>query len=262
LNWVIIGLFLIAIWALAVASWREYLRAYQLNDSRWRTACRHLGMLLVGKYIPGGIFGFMMRIYDQPKEQRQRLLWASLADQSCGVAMPVIMGICMMVIESQRNGLWSIALLPIPILAAMGIRALHRIVRHLPLASRYTPPLNAPSTGALCFATSMQLFQVIAWSGLVAIVAQQLYGLDIHAACGLAGAYLLAVAAGMLIVFLPSGIGAREAALVTLSAPWLELSQAIYLAALLRVLSSILDILAGAISAAISPRKEEHEQST
>ncbi|MNM43633.1 hypothetical protein D3C81_545140 [compost metagenome] len=258
-SWIAIASLLATIWILAVSSWRFYLRAYRLGDTRWRTACRHLGLLLIGKYIPGGIFGFLMRIYDQPKAQRQKLFWASLADQCTGIAMPAILGICLLLIGEQHNWLWAIPLLLLPLAAVIGTSLLHRLTQHLPRLLRHADPMTTPSARTLHLAATIQLGQIGIWAALTMHLAQQLYGLDVYAACGVAGAYLLAVTAGMLVIFLPSGIGAREAALLALTTPWLDLPQAIHLAALLRVLSSLLDVFAGICSTVIDSKENKNE---
>jgi len=259
IQWALIALLLVLIWILAVASWHAYLRSYSISDARWRTAARQLGLLLIGKYLPGGIFGFLMRLYDSPKEQRHKLLWASLADQGCGIALPILLGLLILFVVIRESWPAAVLLLALPFLAVFGIELMQHCATRIPWISRYTgSPMMAPWRSLLP-ATTLQLAQIIAWVGLVTFLASQLYGLDSHEALCVAGAFLLAVSAGMLVVILPSGIGAREAALVALASQWIETNQAIHLAALLRIIGSVLDVLAGLAAAAIESGRPKDE---
>src|SRR5690606_16560486 len=103
-------------------------------------------------------------------------------------------------------------------------------------------------------AATLQFILQTVWVTTIIVVAGQLFDLDFHAALGMAGAFLLAVAAGMLVVIAPGGIGVREAALVGLTSAWLDTVQAVFLSALLRILSTMLDLLAG-IAAGLLERK-------
>ncbi len=250
-HWIYAGFLLTLILLFAIASWRTYLRAYLLNEADWHTATRQLGLLLIGKYIPGGIFGFLLRIYDQPRTQRLKLLWASIADQSIGLGTTTLVAGVLMATASQRNWLWMILILPIPLLANAGIVLLHHCAKWVPWLSRHTNTAPDAHNGQLCLAASFQLCQAVTWAVLVAMLTTQLYDLPPYAAIGTAGAYLLAVGAGMLMVFLPGGIGAREAALTALASPWIDLPQALYLGALMRILTSLVDVAAGAGSATL-----------
>lgn len=249
-GWVLISVLLAGIWLLATASWRTYLRAYALQDTSWTTAARQLGLLLIGKYLPGGIFGFLMRIYDQPQEQRRKLFHASLVDQCSGLALPILLGLLLTFMALHEA--WPAALLLplLPTVAVAAIMTMHAMARHVPKISAHFE--NAPPPRReLLLATSLQLLQVISWAALAAFLTTQLYGLNTQSALGVSGAYLLAVSGGMLVIILPSGIGAREAILVALGSHWIETNQAIHLAALLRILSSAVDVVAGAAAAAI-----------
>ncbi|WP_312226383.1 lysylphosphatidylglycerol synthase domain-containing protein [Stutzerimonas nitrititolerans] len=252
LQFVYIAILLLLIWLLAVSSWRAYLQAYALAETSWRTAIRQLGLLLMGKYIPGGIFGFVMRIYDQPKTQRQKLLLASIADQCTGLGTTILFGGALFLTATSRNWLWATLALSLPALSSIGVNLLQYCVRLTPWASRLTPISEKPRNGHLRLAATFQLGQATAWAGLTTLLAIHLYNLDIYTAVGVAGAYLLAVGTGMLIIFLPGGIGAREASLAALAATWIDLPQALYLGALMRILTSLVDVLAGTCSMAVN----------
>jgi len=191
-----------------------------------------------------------MRIYDQPQEQRRKLFQASLVDQGSGLLLPILLGL--LLITMAFHEAWTAALL-LPILPAATVTAIMTIrtlAEHIPKISAQLDN-SPPPRRDLLLATTLQLIQIIGWAILATFLATQLYGLNIHAALGVSGAYLLAVSGGMLVIFLPSGIGAREAILVAIASYWIETNQAIHLAALLRILSSAVDVLAGTAASAI-----------
>lgn len=249
MGWACAACLLVGGWAFAVMAWRWYLLAYIGQVPRWRTAMRQIGLLLIGKYIPGGVFGFLARLYDQTGASRQRLFWAGLAEQSVGVAMPTALG-GVLYLAAIWHMVWLCMALALPLLAVVGIHLLHRLATWLPWLRRHAIA-EVPAWRMLLLAATGQLAQLLFWVALAAMLAHALFGLGIQAALGVAGAFLLAVAAGMLVVVVPGGIGVREVALVGLASRWVEMPQAIFLTALLRILSSALDLAAGGVAAVI-----------
>lgn len=253
-SWAWVALLLLLGWGLAAASWRRYLHAYTGQLPGWGMAVRQLGLLLVGKYVPGGVFGFLARMYDQTNAPRKQLFWAGLSEQAVGVGMPLALGGALYLAASRHNVAWLALILFLPLLAIAGIRLLHRLAAYLPwLRLHVLPP---PPWRRLLPATLLQVTQLLAWVALVAMLSRQLHGLDGLASLGIAGAFLLAVAAGMIVMVVPGGIGVRETTLIGLSSHWLGISQAIFLTAFLRLLSSLLDVFAGLLATAAGTRGE------
>ena len=248
-TWLAVAVMLVATWGLAVMAWRRYLLAYTAQLQGWRASMRQLGLLLVGKYVPGGVFGFLARLYDEPAAPRERLFWAGLAEQSVGLAMAIAMGGVLYLAAQRQATAWLLLVLALPAVAVPGLRLLQRSAGSLPWLRQYSPGAVLPDRRQLLLATTLQLSQLLAWAGLILVLVHSLFGLHGHAALGIAGAFCLAVAAGMLAVFAPGGIGVREATLVVLVSPWLDTKQAIFLSALLRLLGTLLDMFAGALAA-------------
>ncbi|WP_298580307.1 lysylphosphatidylglycerol synthase domain-containing protein [uncultured Luteimonas sp.] len=247
-TWILLSVLLGLSWFLAVAAWRQYLAAYTGDRAAWRLAVRQIGILLVGKYVPTGVFGFVARLYDEPGARRGPLLWAGIAEQSIGVAMPVCFGGLLLLLAHTGHPAW-IALVPVlPAFALGGLLILHRVAGRIPLLRRYP---NGPEPGRLraLQAAALQLGVQVAWAGAILVLVSALFGVDPYAACGVAGAFGLAIAAGMLVVFVPGGIGVREAVLIGLAAPWLGTSQALFVAGLLRIFSTVVDLVGGAAAA-------------
>lgn len=253
--WLYLVLLLAAGWLFAVMSWRQYLQAYTQHDPGWRVAMRQVGLLLVGKYVPGGVFGFLARMYDEPGAPRLRLFWAGLAEQVVALAMPLALGGLLYLTASQRNLGWLCLIVLLPLLGLVGVGLLHRLAVRLPWLSSRIASAEVPDGWMLLAAIVVQLVQQLVWVALVAILVRELFGLDIYAALGVAGAFWWGVVLGMMVVFVPSGIGVREAALIGLASIWLDTTQAVLISASLRLLSTMLDAGAGCVAAALGSRR-------
>lgn len=258
--WAAVVLMLILCWWLSVMAWRGYVRAYTGRPLDWRIAMRQLGLLLVGKYIPGGVFGFLARLHDDPLAPRERLFWAGLVEQIIGVAMPAVLGSVLYLAARQQAYAWLGLISSLPLLAVGGAWLLHRFATGLQWLGRRVGAIRSPAWRQLLSATTLQLAQQLVWAALVIALTQSLFGLDGYSALGVAGAFWWAVAVGMLAVFAPGGIGVREIALIGLASPWLDMKQAIFLSALLRILSSVMDVGAGVIAASVRGKIERENK--
>lgn len=253
-TWAFSVMLLVAGWLFSIMAWRRFLQAYTEQDPGWLMAMRQVGLLLVGKYVPGGVVGFLARMYDEPGVPRLRLFWAGLAEQAVGMAMSLALGGVLYLSASLHNLGWMCLIVLLPLLGLSGAWLLHFLAARLPRVRRYVVASELPNGWSLLSAISVQLVQQLAWAALVAVLARELFGLGIHAALGVAGAFWWGVALGMLALFVPGGIGVREAALVGLASIWLDTTQAILLSALLRLLSTLLDAAAGGVAAMLGPR--------
>lgn len=255
--WAACSLCMLIAWACLAMAWRETVAAIAgLRLSR-STAARQLGLLLVGKYAPGGVFGFLARIYDgDGTSLRASLAAAGLFEQMLGLSVLTATGAVLYVAGTTRMAWPLIGLLPIAWLAVVACRVVLRGLRLLPIAPlRVTlGALHNSSTrqqGILCAAALTQA-SVLGWMAIVMLLAMVGFDLDLLPAVGVAGAFAVAMTAGILALFAPGGIGVREAAMVALTAPWLELDAALILAASLRLLSVAFDLWAGSFAALLS----------
>lgn len=173
--------------------------------------------------------------------------------------MPVALGGTLYLAGWQQNFAWLGLAAPLPLLAVAGLWLLHRFAAVLPWVRNHVEGSEAPAWRQLCMATTFQFIQQVVWAALIAVLVHALFGTSGYSALGIAGSFCLAVAAGMLAVFAPGGIGVREAALIGLASPWLGTTQAIFLSALLRILSSVMDVVAGMMSALSGYKKTDRE---
>src|SRR5690606_16848412 len=136
-TWASVGMLLVAGWLFAVIAWRRFLRAYTEQDPGWLMAMRQVGLLLVGKYVPGGVVGFLARMYDEPGVPRLRLFWAGLAEQVVAMAMSLALGGVLYLTASRHNLGWMCLVVLLPLLGFAGVWLLHRLATRLPRGRRY-----------------------------------------------------------------------------------------------------------------------------
>lgn len=246
-GWLLIGGCLTLSWMFAVMAWRHYLWAYADQDPGWRVSMRQVGLILVGKYLPGGVFGFLARLYDQPLAPRRQLFWAGLVEQVVGVGILGALGGVLLISGLLGTG-WLILAFLLPPFAIVGVAGLHFLASSLPWVRERIGSTPFPSSRTLLPAVVLQLLQQGVWVALIVVLGGELFSLSGFAVWGVAGAFLLAVGLGMLVVFIPGGIGVREAVFMVLASCWIEVHQAILLAAMLRLLAVCLDAGSGAIS--------------
>lgn len=255
-GWIIVGLSMAVSWVLAVSAWRAYARAYTGLSMSLRSGLRQSGLLLVGKYVPGGVFGFLARLLDGPREQHGDLVVAGLSEQVVGLFTAVAMGL-ILYIGARMNEVGILAAsCGVPFASLLIVACLHRALRFgwfrsVLRVERVPSPLALP----LLFGVALQWMQCAIWSVLVVYLSSVVFGIDLLSAIGVAGAFGVAVGAGMLVVMAPGGIGVREGVLSFLALLWLSAGQAILLAAMMRLVTTLLDLLAGAVAFSLGNRR-------
>lgn len=259
---VLMTICMVSIWVLTVASWRQVMHAYGGAPITTTVAARHLALLLLGKYLPGGVWGFIARLSDSASQRPLASMFAAgIAEQWLGlVSMSVLAALGVLAAREQQIAwLWMAALAPVVAVATLVLmhRCLHLVGRLLP--SRW-PRLQALPTDVawnqrLWKATVLTVLQQALILGVVVSVATPAFALDVPASVAVAGCYGLSVVAGVLVVFVPGGILVREAVFVTLSSHWLEAGQAIALAAGLRLVFTVFDLLAGILASGLQLRR-------
>lgn len=257
-DWITMLALMLLCCGLGIASWQQYLSAYTHQPAQLSTASRQHGLLLVGKYLPGGIFGFLARIYDGPTTTRRQTFWAGLVEQANGLCMIFLIGALLYTCASS-NRLWPLLMLPtLPLLAIGGSWALHNLPLPFTWLRSHHPDQHRPRWGTLGRAASIQFIQLLTWAGLAYWAASQFNDNSLQAWLGLTGAFMLAVGLGIIAFFIPGGIGVRETAFVALCTPWNLGEQAIVLAAVMRIISTGIDVIAGTIGTlASSPYKRQ-----
>lgn len=241
-EWAGLFVWMLAQLTLSASAWRCYVAAYGGAWIRWPTAFRHLGLLLVGKYIPGGVFGFVARLYAADPGLRSRQLAAGVSEQLIGAGIATGLGGLCYLAAWTRNAAWLAAIVLLPWLALGAIKLVFGVLARM--HSKWGLPAST-NDRALLLAAASSLVQQMLWGVVVGWLAWAAFGASGYAALGAAGAYGIAVGAGILVLISPGGIGVREGAMTAFAGIWLGVDQALVLAAMLRLLSVGMDLIAG-----------------
>jgi uncharacterized membrane protein YbhN (UPF0104 family) len=244
--------FAIAALGARAGAWRRYVRAFIGTEPGLADAAYQSWLMLVAKYVPIMIAGFVARVASYAAHApAHRVVLATLTELMGAVGAATLIGLGCLAIFRFPLGTPAIvaaALVGAWLVPRVLIQLLDLVARwrHLgPVRSVFA--IGLENQRELRAAFAMQLLQWLALGGFVAtsahVVAPALAAPVLLAICG---AYALAVVLGIAIVFLPGGIGAREAAFVWLASAFVDTPEALRLAMALRVAMSLLDLIAGA----------------
>ena len=235
---------------LSVLLWRLLLYTQTGHTISRSAALAGTAALMIGKYIPGKVLGLVGRISTVSRKiDSKAAVSAAVIEQAYLLTSLLLLSI-LALISMTENYL-------LPLLLAMLVLAIMYFPRTLgKQLSNLRRATFKPYGDALMKLTpqiSLELFAyaLLAVVGIIATAwfAVDLIGLDPTPTerLGLAGAYALGITAGMLVVIIPGGIGVRETSFILLAEGLIGHEQAIALAALLRLINVLADLLTGII---------------
>jgi hypothetical protein len=209
----------------------------------------------LGKYVPGSVWAYLlqMELGKRYGVGRARVFAASLFAAGVGVVASLVLGVAALPVVTQghRPLLWLFLLLPI------GLVCLHprvmtalasfvfRVLRKPPLAHKLSYSAVARSFGwALA---SYSFFGLHLW-----LLANSLVNPGVSLIILCAGTIAIGMTAGLFAVFLPSGVGVREAVVVAALATVVSSGQATGLAFASRTIFTVGDLLVAGIAAVVA----------
>lgn len=234
----------------------------------WRTSLEELGSSVrvrqaskiyligqLGKYVPGSVWALFAQtqLARRVGVPRSRAMAASIVAVSINLVTGLTVGI-LVVPSVAHNDAW---------------RYLAVVALFLVLAASLSPPLLTRLVDLLMrILKRPPLDRPVSWTGMLkasgwSLVSWLAYGLALWVIAFAAGApaagslplclagIALAMNAGFIVVMAPSGIGVREAVLVAALAPVLDTSAALAVALVLRLLFTLADLVAAAVSAPV-----------
>lgn len=242
--WALVSAMAMQVIAVFVATgvWRQVVRISAGLDIRWSGAALQVCLNLVGKYLPGKVWGFALRhrtLTGAGTTNRQAasalaLEQASLLATACVVSIPAIM-----VLARDAPDLLVPAMIGSSVL--IGLLVSRRPRRWILGALSVTP-----AKGLVSRIVGLSLLQWTVSGTCMILIAHGLgVALDGGTAVILASAVPAAVVAGMLAFFVPGGIGVREGVLVLLCGPAIGPAPALACALALRILATARDVLCG-----------------
>lgn len=215
-----------------------------------------VGFMLVGKYLPGKVWGVAIRALTSNKYNipARKVIEASFIEQILTLYIASVMGLAVYFwYWSPALSLISLFLLILfgHIIFNVGLDILFRISYRI---RKYLKLVDAKqSMRSISFLDFIKL--VALYGSLWVIIAIILYvltdsfGLDLTTESFIAffGAYMVAVAVGFLALIAPGGIGVRESVFVAMTSIIIDINVAIQLALIFRVWNSLYDIFAATI---------------
>lgn len=241
-----------------VFSFIAVLAGISITPLMWRTMIADLGTPVrvsdaskiylvgnLGKYVPGSVWAFLvqMELAKAVGVTRARAFTASLVVVGLSVVTSLVVGALALpaILNGHRAYLWLFVVLPFG-LALLHPRVLTWLVSLVLRALRHAP-LSRPLTGAatiritgLAVAVSL-LFGLHLWLLAAALGSPGWAGLLLCV-----GTISLAMTAGVLAFFLPSGIGVREVVIVAALTTVLSAGNALALAVVSRVMFILVDL--------------------
>lgn len=204
------------------------------------------------KYIPGQVGSLLNKVlWGQRKGISRTLILISfiyenvflqLASIIPSVAI-LLVGLGVAVFQSNVLTVVLPLLAVIPLIAVLNRRFFHALMSFA--SRRFTkqelpPEFFLPTRSTILYLVEFLLPRVINGAGFV-LVAASFLDVPVEHWLPLAAAYVLAGAIGILAVFVPSGLGVREAVVFLFALQYMTPAQAVLLSLLARLLSTIAD---------------------
>jgi glycosyltransferase 2 family protein len=212
----------------------------------------------LGKYVPGAVWAFAAQVelghdYLVPRRRGFASVVVSLA-----VTVSVGLGLALLTLpvaspEIARHYWWVLAALPL-VIAALCPPALGALLDRLLAVLHRAPLERRPSFLGLAKAVAWNLAGWLMLGLQVWILLPGIAGLHGRTLLLCIGGYALAFSAGLLLVILPGGIGARDLILIAALATLLPYGSASAVAIMTRVGTTVTDLALGAVGVALGRR--------
>ncbi len=245
-------------WLIASIAWRHLLRISTAKTISLTDSFLHVSMLLVGKYVPGKIWGMFARglhlaQYEIAAPQSIRATYLEqLISTHAGIAMGGILWMAALDAPYQWAA-WIAGVASVPVVPLIHDRALYLVLPWL--KSRWHLVRESLAFGQLPAQSYAEMFTfyIFDWASVGGILVFLFLTfvdapLTLETTCLLLGANALGMIAGFFAFFAPGGLGVREGVIVAILTLAMPLSDAALLAVLLRLWLTTSDILCGGIT--------------
>jgi uncharacterized membrane protein YbhN (UPF0104 family) len=209
----------------------------------------------LGKYVPGAVWAFAAQVelghdYQVPRRRSFASVVVSLA-----VTVGVGLGLALVMLpaaspEIARHYWWALAVLPL-VIVALCPPALGTLLDRMLAVLHRAPLERRPSFPGLARAAAWNLAGWLMLGLQVWVLLPGIAGLHGSTLLLCIGGYALAFSVGLLLVVLPSGIGARDLILIAALATLLPYGSASAIAIMTRVGTTITDLALGAVGIAL-----------
>ena len=244
------GLFFLSvatIYALSLFLWCFFFALFGQRRNR-KDAFIDMGFIAIGKYVPGKIWGLLLRgsIEQQQIKLDKNKAAISVMEQIFSLCLGVIL---VALLLSFRHYLDHLPVFVFCFFCTAGIS-----VSVLPIASWCTSRIKQLSIQLLLPPAAERFFLGLGYALLwtlsavpILILMQASISLETGELLSIAAAFLASMIVGWLAIFAPGGIGVRESIFVLLAPDFLSWQEALYWIALHRGLFTLFDAVYGSI---------------
>jgi glycosyltransferase 2 family protein len=238
--------------------WNEV--AYIVTGKRnsFKLAIVNTGLLLIGKYIPGKIWGVAARTIVNSKLglTAGETISISIVEFASSILFSVFIGLCFYL--GLKNELSSILLLVFFIIGSalflFILNISNWLVKAVSTFSSRIKSFKVPEISVYqAFIILMLLFVYWGVFGIGLTSIQSIVDVDSNYKTFLfiLSAYIFSVTAGFLVIIAPGGIGVREATFTGLCAGVIEIDKLIEMAVYIRIWLTLFEIVIGTLSITI-----------
>lgn len=249
-SFVIIGIFitLVLTYLCASAMWRFYSGLFERKRT-WNEAIIDTGMLSIGKYMPGKIWGVIARgvVTEQGLRVDKGGAIISLTEQVIVLVIGCLAGSCLLILggyESSALVKWLYVFMAL-VISMIVPRLMVAMIAMLPRF--HADGARLKERLSMRISLQLGLGYSLMWlltGASFAFLAYQHTGADPFLLF-LVGLFLVSSLVGWLAVFVPAGLGVREAAFAALAAPYVPWQEALAWVLMHRLLLSIGDLIFG-----------------
>ena len=232
--------------------WRECARAYGFTDLRLVDACVQVSLALVGKYVPGKIWGLLIKHHSIKEESHARAAHVLLSEQAhlmlAGslIAMPAIFFLWPYLLEFYDLGGW-----PTKVILVAALVSILMLVYVRLKYKRGWLKSNFISGRLLVLALLPWLVSCSAFTLLIYFLSENQVQ---HHLILVALLVPLAMIVSMAAFFVPAGIGVRESMITVLVTPIYGLEVAIASAVVFRLTAVARDLISGILASLLLSR--------
>lgn len=251
-------------WLAASWAWRMVVRDFAGVRISLAHCFGQIALVLVGKYLPGKLWGMAIRIKDLTRQGAggYQAFVCSYVEQLVSIHAALVLGGIGWLFQAKppywEAGVALLVLSPLP------VTALHNFLVHfLGILPKRFKRLEAFGAVRIPLSSYLGLFGVylLEWitvGGVLVgiLMTVQSPVLDASQVLFLLSANALAFVAGFIAFFAPGGIGVREGVLVAMLSGSMSLAEAVNIAILYRVWLVLADALAGLFSIGLIMKNE------
>jgi len=220
-----------------------------------RSAARVNFIAQLAKYVPGAVWAFAAQVelghdYQVPRRRSLASVVASLAVVAGSGVVVALVTLPFTSPHVLRQYWWVLCTVPV-LVAALCPPLLGRILDRLLMLIRSQPLERRPSWRGIGRAVAWNLAGWLVLGVAIWLLVGDVAGLRPSSLVLSIGGYALAYSAGLLLVILPSGLGARDLILVAALAQALPHGTAVAIALAARVVTTVSDLSLGGLGIAL-----------